>query len=379
MDIVRQKKLKPARRRLIGAAAVALSAPMVATAKTGPIVLRWQSTWSSKDPFDDYASDFARRVNAMAAGELRIDVLPAGAVAPAAGLLDAVSKGNLDGGHGMLAHHFHRQSALGLWGSGPSFGMDANMMLAWHRHGGGKELLARLYESIGANVVSFLYGPMPTQPLGWFRRPVARAEDLRGQKFRSDGVAADLFTAMGAVVDPLAPEAAVAAMSKGLLDAAEFNNASSANALGIADVSKVCMLQSYHQNAEQFEILFNRTRYESLPARLKAIIDNAVEAASAAMSWQAIERYSRDYISLQSKGVRFFRTPDAVLQQQLASYDEVAKKRAEGNTLFGEIQASQRRFAERAVRWELDTVVERRSAFDHYFPASGSARKPGNV
>ncbi len=40
------------------------------------------------------------------------------------------------------------------------------------------------------------------------------------------------------------------------------------------------MLQSYHQNAEHFEILFNKGRFEALPARMKAIISNGVEAAS---------------------------------------------------------------------------------------------------
>jgi TRAP-type mannitol/chloroaromatic compound transport system substrate-binding protein len=90
-------------------------------------------------------------------------------------------------------------------------------------------------------------------------------------------------------------------MDRGLLDAAEFNNASSDRRLGFADVSKVCMLQSWHQSGEQFEILFNKKKYDALPPKLKAIIANAVEAASADMSWKAIERYSQDYITLQQK------------------------------------------------------------------------------
>ena len=104
----------------------------------------------------------------------------AGAVVPAFGLLDAVTKGTLDGGHGVLVYHYGKQNALALWGSGPAFGMDANQLLAWHKYGGGKELLTKLYASIGANVVSFPYGPMPTQPLGWFKKPVTKVEDLKG-------------------------------------------------------------------------------------------------------------------------------------------------------------------------------------------------------
>src|SRR5512133_4099454 len=166
------------RRSLLKGAAVAagaMTAPMIAKAQTGPISMRWQSTWPSKDIFHEYALDFAKKVNDMTGGDLKIEVLPAGAVVPAFGLLDAVSKGTLDGGHGVLVYHYGKQTALALWGSGPAFGMDANMLLAWHKYGGGKELLNKLYQSIGANVVSFPYGPMPTQPLGWFKKPVTKA------------------------------------------------------------------------------------------------------------------------------------------------------------------------------------------------------------
>jgi TRAP-type mannitol/chloroaromatic compound transport system substrate-binding protein len=194
-------------------------------------------------------------------------VLPAGAVVPAFGLLDAVSKGTLDGGHGVLVYHYGKQNALALWGSSPAFGMDANMMLSWHKYGGGKALLEKVYQSIGANVVSFPYGPMPTQPLGWFKKPITKVADFKGLKFRTVGISIDLFTGLGAAVNALPGGEIVPAMDRGLLDAAEFNNASSDRLLGFADVSKVYMLQSYHQNAEQFEIMFNKRSTTRCPPR----------------------------------------------------------------------------------------------------------------
>src|SRR5215475_9184529 len=290
------------RRKFLGGAALAAAAvatPAVVKAQ-GPVNMRWQSTWPQKDIFHEYALDYAKKVNDMTGGELKIEVLPAGAVVPAFGLLDAVSKGTLDGGHGVLVYHYGKQTALALWGSGPGYAMDANMLLAWHKYGGGKELLAKLYASIGANVVSFPYGPMPTQPLGWFKTPVAKVEDLNGLKFRTVGISIDVFTGMGAAVNALPGGEIVSALDRGLLDAAEFNNASSDRTLGFPDVSKICMLQSYHQNAEQFEILFNKTKYDALPEQMRAIIANAVEAASQDMSWKAIDRYSNDYLELQT-------------------------------------------------------------------------------
>ena len=357
----------------VGAAA-AVAAP-AALAQTGPISMRWQSTWPSKDIFHEYAQDYAKKVNDMTGGDLKIEVLPAGAVVPAFGLLDAVSKGVLDGGHGVLVYHYGKQTALALWGSGPGFAMDANMLLSWHRYGGGKELLEKLYASINANVVSFPYGPMPSQPFGWFKKPITKAEDIKGLKFRTVGISIDVYTAQGAAVNALPGGEIVAAMDRGLLDAAEFNNASSDRILGFPDVSKVCMLQSFHQNAEQFEIMFNKDKYAALPDKMKSIIANAVDAASADMSWKAIDRYSKDYIELQTKdNVKFYKTPDAILKQQLEIYDEVAKKKAAENPLFKEIIQSQIAFAQRTTQWEQDTLTNRKMAYDHYFGANARPR-----
>jgi TRAP-type mannitol/chloroaromatic compound transport system substrate-binding protein len=360
----------------VAAGAATLGFPMIAKGQAGPISMRWQSTWPSKDIFHEYALDYAKKVNDMTGGDLKIEVLPAGAVVPAFGLLDAVSKGTLDGGHGVLVYHYGKQNALALWGSSPAFAMDANTLLSWHKYGGGKDLLNKLYASIGANVVSFPYGPMPTQPLGWFKKPITKVDDMKGLKFRTVGISIDLFTGMGAAVNALPGGEIVPAMDRGLLDAAEFNNASSDRLLGFPDVSKVCMLQSYHQNGEQFEITFNKTKYDALPEKMRAIIANAVEAASADMSWKAIDRYSNDYIELQTKqNVKFYKTPDAVLQKQLDIFDGVMEKKSAENPMFKEIIESQRKFAERAVRWYLDTQVSSRMAYNHYFGKKPAAKK----
>ena len=362
----RDKKTATTRRRFLGTAAAAGAATVAAPAaiaQSGPTNMRFQSTWPSKDIFHEYALDYAKKVNDMTGGDLKIEVLPAGAVVPAFQLLEAVSKGTLDGGHGVLAYHYGKSNALALWGSGPAYGMDANMLLAWHKYGGGKELLDKLYKSIGANVVSFPYGPMPSQPLGWFKKPVTKADDLKGLKFRTVGISIDVFTGLGAAVNALPGGEIVAAMDRGLLDAAEFNNASSDRVLGFPDVSKVCMLQSFHQNAEQFEVRFNKGKYDALPEKIRAILDNAAEAAGQDMAWKAIDRYSKDYVEMQSKDkVKFYKTPDSVLQKQLDVYDEVVAKKSATDPLFKEIVESQIAFAKRATQWEQDTLTNRRMA-----------------
>ena len=358
----------PSRRGLLKSAAVAagaMSAPMIATAQTTSF--RFQSTWPAKDLFHEFANDFAKKVNDMAGGKLKIEVLPSGAVVPAFQLLEAVNKGTLDGGHGVVAYHYGKNSALALWGSGPGYGMDANMVLAWHNYGGGKALLDEIYKSIKMDVVSYLYGPMSTQPLGWFKKPIAKAEDLKGLKYRTVGLAVDMFTEMGAAVNPLPGGEIVPALDRGLIDAAEFNNATSDRILGFPDVVKNCMLQSFHQSGEQFEILFNKPKYNALPAELKSIIDYAVQAASADMSWKMIDRNSTDYIEMKKQGIKFYKTPDAVLRAQLAAWDKTVAKKAGENALFKKVLDSQRVFAQRAGQWHNDYSVDFKMAFNHYF------------
>ena len=371
-EVSRRKFLRGAAAAAGGAAA--LGFPMIAKSQ-GPMTMRFQSTWPSKDIFHEYALDYAKIVNDMTGGDLKIEVLPAGAVVPAFGLMEAVSKGTLDGGHGVLVYSYGKSNSLALWGSGPGFGMDANMLLAWHKWGGGKELLEKVYASVGGNVVSFPYAPLYTQPLGWFKKPITKWEDFKGLKYRTVGISIDVFTGMGAAVNALPGGEIVPAIDRGLLDAAEFNNTSSDRALGFADVSKVCMLQSYHQNAEQLEITFNKTKYDSLPAKLKAIIASAVDAASANMMWKAIDRNSQDYITLQTVDkVRFYKTPASVLQKQLEAYDQAVEKKM-ATPFFKEIIESQKKFAQRAVKWEQDVVVNRAMAYNHYFGKAASKKK----
>jgi TRAP-type mannitol/chloroaromatic compound transport system substrate-binding protein len=366
----RSKTPAPRRRFLQRAAtgtvaAGAMAAPMVSMAQTTS--LRFQSTWPAKDIFHEYANDFAKKVNDMAGGRLKIEVLPAGAVVPAFQLLEAVSKGTLDGGHGVIAYHYGKNSALALWGSGPAFGMDPNMVLAWHNYGGGKALVEEIYKSLNMDVVNYLYGPMPTQPLGWFKKPVARVEDMKGLKFRTVGLAVDVFTEMGTAVNPLPGGEIVPALDRGLIDAAEFNNASSDRVLGFPDVVKNCMLQSFHQSGEQFEILFNKTKFNALSGELKSIVDYAVQAASADMSWKAIDRNSTDYEEMKKQGIKFYKTPDAVLRAQLAAWDKTIDKKAGENALFKKVLDSQRAFAQRAGQWQNDYYVDFKMAYNHYF------------
>ncbi len=201
----------PGRRGLLKAAAVGaagtavLAAPSVSRAQTA--VLRFQSTWPQRDIFHEFAQDYVSRVNAMAGNRLRLELLAAGAVVGAFQLLDTVSAGALDGGHGVCAYWFGKNKAFSLFGTAPPWFGDANQLLGWFHYGGGEALYRELLGDIlKVNAVGFLSGPMPTQPLGWFKQPIERPEQIRGLKYRTVGLAADQLAFLAAATGLGSPE-----------------------------------------------------------------------------------------------------------------------------------------------------------------------------
>jgi len=345
---------------------------MIAAAESA-IMWRWQGAWSAKDIFHEYALDYAKKVREMSGGRLRIEVLPADAVVKPFDLLAAVNKGVLDGSHAVPTYWHGQNSAFSLFGSGPALGMDANNFLAWMAYGGGRALYEELLTRVmNLTVTGLLYGPMPTQPLGWFRNRVDSAAQLKGLRYRTEGLAVELFREMGAAAEEFPAQEIAPALARGRIDAAEFNNPTSDRWLGLPDVAKICMLQSYHQPAEVFEILMNRKKYDALPDDLKAIVSHAADAASADLSWKALHRYSEDYAWLQGvKGVKFHRTPPDVLRAQMRAWSAVVTRVSRDNPIAEKVIKSQLAWARRTVRWVQDATVDSRIAYDHWF-----AKKP---
>jgi TRAP-type mannitol/chloroaromatic compound transport system substrate-binding protein len=334
-----------------------------------PIVLKMQSTWPTKEIFHETFEAWAKKATEMSGGRLKIDVLPDKAVVPAFELIEAVSRGTLDGGHGVPAYWFGRNRAASLFGTGPSFGLDAEGLLGWIHYGGGEELYNELLQKIlKFNVVSFFHGPMPTQPLGWFEKPITQPQDLVGLRFRTVGLSAVLFQDMGAAVKILPGGEIIPSMERGVLDAAEFNNPTSDTLLGFPDVRKVYMVQSYHQPVESLELMFNKTKFDALPKDLQAIIKYAAMAESADFTWRMMDRNSKDLEAmLKNRGVKAFKTPKSVLKAQLVTWDKIIEKESKENPFFAKVIKSQREWAARVVPLREEIMVGTELAFEHYF------------
>ncbi len=357
------------RRRFLaaGTGAAVAGFPMIAKAQA-PTTLRFQSTWPTRFIYQEFAIDYTRKVAEMSGGRLKIDMLPAGAVVPALQVADAVSKGVLDGGHGLPAYWYGKNTAFGLYGAGPDFGMDANQLLGWVEYGGGKELYIEIQAAAELEVASLLFGPIPCEPMGWFKKPVRTVADLKGMKFRTAGLAVDMFGTMGMATVQMAASDIVPAIDRGLLDGAEFASATDDRIMGFPDVAKYYLQQSYHMSNNFCEILVNKRKWEALPEEFKTMMRLAGQAASADQEWKAMHRMSQDFIELQTmQKVKAYITPRPILQAQLKAWETVIAKRSAENALFAKVVASQKSWAKRVMYWHNAVQVDQKSAYTHWF------------
>jgi TRAP-type mannitol/chloroaromatic compound transport system substrate-binding protein len=314
------------------------------------------------------AQEYVTRVNEMAGGRLRIDYLNTGSVVKTFQEMDAVSQGVLDAAHNVPVYWYGKSKAASLFGSGPINGMDAHQTLAWIYRGGGLALYHELLANLGLNVVGFFAMPMPTQPLGWFKKPIANAEGLKGLKYRTVGLAADLFQEMGTKVTQLPGGEIMPALQRGVIDAFEFNNPTSDMRFGAQDVIKNYMMGSYHQAMEFFEIIFNKKRWDALPKDLQAILQYSAEAASSANYWTGIDNYSRDLQELITKHkVKVIRTPKSIMQVQLKAWDVLTERLSKADPFFAKVVQSQRDFAKRAAYYVLFNEADYRLGYEHIF------------
>lgn len=367
-NLNRRKFLKGGAVATVGAAG-ALAAPAVVSAQS-PRVLKMQSSWPSSDIFQEMAQQYADRVGEMSGGRLKIDLLPAGAVVQAFQVQDAVNDGILDAAHTVPAYWYGKNKAASLFGTGPVFGCDGTQMLAWFQYGGGAELYRELVQDVlGLDLVGWFCMPMPEQPLGWFKEPINSADQLQGLKFRTVGLATDVMQTMGVSVTQLPGGEIVPALERGVIEAFEYNNPTSDRRFGAQDVSKVYMLGSFHQAAETFEIIVNKSLYEGLEPDLQAIVRYGIEAANTANFGLAMDNYSRDLQKLLNEdGVQVQRTPDDVLTAQLAAWDEVTAKFAADDEFFQKVLDSQKAWSDRVGYYMLTNQAGYKMAYDHYFP-----------
>ena len=257
----------------VGTAAAALASPAIAQDKR-----QWKmvTAWPKNLPGPGVAAQtLADRITTLSGGRIEVKLFPAGELVPGRGVFDAVSEGTAELYHAVPAYWGSKSKGILLFGSQP-FGLRADEQFGWLYHGGGQALYDEMYGRFG--IKPFLCGNSGPQWGGWFRNDINSAEDLKGLKFRTTGLASEMAAKLGMAAEAMSGPAMFQALQTGALDAGEFIGPWTDSALGYHQVAKNYYWPGVGEPSSAEECGVNAEAYAELPDDLKQVVSLACES-----------------------------------------------------------------------------------------------------
>jgi TRAP-type mannitol/chloroaromatic compound transport system substrate-binding protein len=257
----------------IGTAATALATPAIAQDKR-----QWKmvTAWPKNLPGPGVAAQqLADRITTLSGGRIEVKLFPAGELVPGRGVFDAVSEGTAELYHAVPAYWGSKSKGILLFGSQP-FGLRADEQVGWMVHGGGQALYDEMYGRFG--IKPFLCGNSGPQWGGWFRNEVNSAEDLKGMKFRTTGLASEMAAKMGMAAETMSGPDMFQALQTGALDAGEFIGPWTDSALGYYQVAKNYYWPGVGEPSSAEECGVNADVFNDLPDDLKQVVQAACDS-----------------------------------------------------------------------------------------------------
>lgn len=334
--------------------AFALLTPSPVAAQVKPTVLKIQSSFPSGSlVHSSILPVFAERVEKASGGRLKIEALPGGTIVPAFEVVDATNRGVLDGAYTCTYYYIgkHRAAALFTDVPGGPFGLDTFDYMSWHYEGGGLQLLNEFYQKVlNMNIVAWPIFPTTPQALGWFKKPIKSAKDLKGLKYRVPGIAAEVYKAMGVSVVTLPGAELLPAGERGVLDATEWYTPGEDIRLGFYQVWKFYHYPGPHEMAGACDLLINKSVFDKLPADLQEIV-KSLTLETAFRSLMEFNRKDAEGLrDLKEKhGVTLVRTPEDVLHEHWKAWDKIAQEEAAKDPFFKKVLDSLRTYAKLVV------------------------------
>ncbi len=336
------------------AAAVAVGLATFATAAAAEVTIRVQSVIPATADEVVMLKEFAADVEALTGGEVKFEVLPAGAVVGVRETLDAVDSGLIEAGFAWTHYWSGKHPAAMLFGSpvaGAGVGIDNIAFLSWFQYGGGRELYDRLWDEMGVNVKGFMLQPVGPEALGWFKEPIESMDDFRKYRFRTPpGIPGQTYKDIGIASVAMGGGDILPALEKGTIDAAEWCCPKPDSVFGFQKVLKHYYLQGLHQVVVNADIYINADVYDSLTDHQKKAIEVAANASlTKAMSYRIYENGKALKDLTENHGVILHDTPADYFPAYMNAARASLEKNAAENEFFAEVWQSQKDFAAVAV------------------------------
>lgn len=324
--------------------------------------INWKmvTTWPPKLPIlQTGAESYAKKVEEMSDGRMKIQVYAANELVPGLGVFDAVSSGTAECGSG-AAYYWAGKDPACQWFSAVPFGLNAQGLNAWFYAGGGIELWDEVYGQF--NLIGRPMGNTGVQMGGWFNKEINSIKDFEGLKMRIPGLGGKVIAKAGGTVVLLAGGEIFTSLERGVIDATEWVGPLHDLRMGFYQAAKYYYYPGWHEPGTCLDVMFNKDKFMALPKDIQTIM----KVAAAETNQESLcEFEARNGAALETlineHHVQLKRFPEAVLADLRVLAREVVAEEAAKSTLAGKVATAFDKFAK---QWGVWADVSSRSYFD---------------
>lgn len=322
-----------------------VTALMVAATPAMAKKYRWRmaTSWPAGIPlYTDMAEVFAKTVTDLSGGQIKIQVLPGGAVCPPLEITDSVRKGIVQIGHTWPGYDMGKGPTTALFG-GYAGGMESVPMMHWLYMAGGAKLWKE-YRLEKFGVISMPCGIRPPEAFAHSHKPIRKLEDFKGLKMRTVGAWSQILPKLGASVVSLPGGEVYQALERKVIDATEWATPGENVISGFQDIAKYVIVPGSHQPSAPFEVTVNKKVWDSLPKDLQKVLDLAA-AYTTFYSWLKIGELDMGALEKFKKNgnVIIYLSPETQARAKQLGKEWAAEK-AKGNPWFKKVMDSQNKF-----------------------------------
>jgi len=315
-------------------------------------VYRWKlaETWGPNFPiFGEATKNMAKMVKEMSGGRLLIRIDSANKHKSPLGIFDFVKTGRYQMGHSG-SYFWKGKNFNTLFFTTVPFGMTTPEQYAWFYHGGGMELMQKVYGQYG--ILSYPGGNTGSQMGGWFKKEINSIEDLKGLKMRIPGFAGEVLAKLGAKPVNIPPGELYTALERNTIDALEWVGPSLDLRMGFHKIAPY-YYTGWHEPASELQFMVNEKAYQRLPKDLQQILTIAMKTAAYDMYVQSYHESANNLATLEKEypNVKMRSFPAPVMKAIKETNANLLQEFAAKDPITAEILQSQQLYQSKARAW----------------------------
>ncbi|MBP6559088.1 MAG: TRAP transporter substrate-binding protein [Burkholderiaceae bacterium] len=297
----------------------------------------------------DALKQFAKNVNEVTKGDIRLQIHGAGELVPALEVLSAVSSGAVAAGYDWVGYWGGSIPVTNLVGALP-FGPSPEILAEWIWEGGGMQIVQKAYDK--HNLQFLPCASVPSEPAGWFRKEIKEPKDLQGLRMRIGGLAGHALNKVGATTQMIPGGEVFVSLERGRIDAAEFSLPSIDETIQLQKAAEYYYFPGWHQPSSILSVMMNKKTWNGLNKPQQAQV---MAACRSTMLWSltnGVQSQLNAVQRLEAQGTKVRRLPDSVLNVLRKATDEVVQAESAKDAIFKEAYDSLQAHVKRSQRWQ---------------------------